>query len=811
MSDINYQNVILASLLHDIGKFIQRAEYYKGFKFSGTDKDLFLKDFKGKQSHFHALYSYKYLSEEFPWPDFIREDKNRVSTISSIAGHHHVGGNSLEEYCVIAGDRVSSGHDREAIEDSENNIKSTPLRSAFTFIENSEKNILGMPLERLKDLKIDQFNYKKSISVEEYKSFFELFKKDLDKISNSKCFEQYIQRILSILEEYWSCIPSAVYNTLPTVSLFDHSKLTASISSTLYKYYEEFYKENKTTPTFSDINSKENKPIVILNGDLSGIQNFIFGISKNEAKNSAKLLRGKSFLVQAISKSIIIKVLKKFNLSSIAQLADAGGNFSLMIPNTSSNHKILEEIKNDLQNYFLKKYNGEIFPALVISDPFELDILIKDKNDTDKTNYTDIYKTNQDRLQIAKKRKFDKLIKDGVFKIERKDKNYSKPNCKFCEKNPATDEIDEIKICKSCEDSIRIGKELTKKHKYVLYHTRSEKEYFEIIDDISIEFIKDEKDIEFKESDLYVESLDSKNNEYYPASNIASHIPLKYNSEDFYSLSDIAKCSFRGRELLSLVKADVDNLGFVFGWDLKYKTISAFTYLSRALTLFWGRYLKQFIEDNYPNIYIIFAGGDDLALIGNSEDILFFMKDLKEQFDKYTLKNLTFSAGVFNFKEHFPLRKGIEKGEEELEKSKHFERIIEGKKRSKNSITLFNQTIPWDQLNEVIDISEMVYKTNELDTTKVSLSFWYRLFKKFKNQQKIQLQIEKEETFNTSILLNKSHLVYDLNRNFSDDKYKEFKLKMFNYVNQFGLENNSLPTIITGLSYGMNYLRDKTK
>ena len=80
MSNIEYQNVILAGLLHDIGKFLQRSEYYEGYEFDEVDRNNFLKEIDGKQSHYHALYSYEFLLNEFPWPDFINDDrKEKIS------------------------------------------------------------------------------------------------------------------------------------------------------------------------------------------------------------------------------------------------------------------------------------------------------------------------------------------------------------------------------------------------------------------------------------------------------------------------------------------------------------------------------------------------------------------------------------------------------------------------------------------------------------------------------------------------------------------------------------------------------------
>ena len=93
----------------------------------------------------------------------------------------------------------------------------------------------------------------------------------------------------------------------------------------------------------------------------------------------------------------------------------------------------------------------------------------------------------------------------------------------------------------------------------------------------------------------------------------------------------------KGFEALGILKADVDNLGTIFSFGIKNKTISKVASLSRQLNYFFSLYLPYLLKNNkkYKNIYTVFAGGDDLFLIGPWNIIIDFSKELNEEFRLY--------------------------------------------------------------------------------------------------------------------------------------------------------------------------------
>lgn len=136
-----------------------------------------------------------------------------------------------------------------------------------------------------------------------------------------------------------------------------------------------------------------------------------------------------------------------------------------------------------------------------------------------------------------------------------------------------------------------------------------------------------------------------------------------------------------GIERLGVLRADVDNLGAAFvagfldaspGQPGKYVTLSRTATLSRQLSLFFKGYINQLCAGCLPaqeeafglgptrpgagrQVSIVYAGGDDMFLVGAWDDILGLAVDLRRAFARYTGGRLSFSAGVGLFRSSYPV------------------------------------------------------------------------------------------------------------------------------------------------------------
>ncbi|MBK8185554.1 MAG: hypothetical protein IPK63_22715 [Candidatus Competibacteraceae bacterium] len=96
--------------------------------------------------------------------------------------------------------------------------------------------------------------------------------------------------------------------------------------------------------------------------------------------------------------------------------------------------------------------------------------------------------------------------------------------------------------------------------------------------------------------------------------------------------------------------------------------MSRYASLSRMLDLFFTGYLQERLRQEYPHTYTVYAGGDDLLLIGPWRQTLALTTDLRSSSSAYVggNPNITLSAGVALCKANQPLNRTVWEAEERL-------------------------------------------------------------------------------------------------------------------------------------------------
>ena len=130
--------------------------------------------------------------------------------------------------------------------------------------------------------------------------------------------------------------------------------------------------------------------------------------------------------------------------------------------------------------------------------------------------------------------------------------------------------------------------------------------------------------------------------------------------------------------------------------------MARFAGLSRMLNYFFSDRLVRLVEQEYPNIYVVFAGGDDLFLLGPWTDIVAFTQRLGNEFVHYVAHNedVTLSAGVSIDKPMLPIRAIADHAEALLEHAKDYGDDITSKK---NAVSLFSTTVHWNDFNKLLE------------------------------------------------------------------------------------------------------------
>lgn len=410
------REIIISAFLHDIGKFAQRADIEQ-YKAKNMEDSLcpFVKE-KGYFSHKHTLYTQGFMEANSTRNVLHKLETEKIDIVKVIqlAANHHKP-SSFEEWLIAHADRLSSGSDRlhEFERDNEHKYYETP------FIEIvSEVNLKNQQKCELKKI---------SLGREEYKKMWNDFETEFCNLKY-RDYENFIEELDNLLKKHTGIIPSAT-NADADIGLYQHAKTTAAFASALYEYY----KENKMQ--FTEFLPKDEQIFLFINGDLSGIQKYIFDIKITE--DSAKKLRAKSFEIKELCNSESKKLAKEFGVSYANVLTNAGGKFLLVVPNTSKNRELLPELKLKIEEKFVEKFAGKL--SLNISTGIPATAA-----DLEAKNIKKLLLNISHQADIAKQNKFQAYIikygaKLNVFddeQIEKKEKELANEGTKLRNKPP---------------------------------------------------------------------------------------------------------------------------------------------------------------------------------------------------------------------------------------------------------------------------------------------------------------------------------------------------------------------------------------
>ena len=680
----------LGALLHDIGKIVRRA---------------------GLDSKEHSKAGSNYLKNNNLLAD-------RYKEIYDTIDYHHakyLSSADLKEdslaYIVYEADNIASGIDRVKYEDKQirgNEIDS--LNSIFNVIR-IEKNNLKKTF-KLFDFDKNGFNMPTSNSIKLINSDY---KKIIDHIKdNLNSFKENInpEKLAIVLEACCSYFPSSSYVDTPDISYYDHVKLTAAISACFYLYDKENNIQNFKEEYFSDID-RNKKKFLLVSGEFSGIQNFIYTIS---SKMAMKSLRGRSFYLELFAEHIIDEILSTLELSRINLLYSGGSHFYLLLPNIEKTKEILDSYKEKINSFILEKMGTTIYFEMVYTETSAEELGNGLSEKIKKENRVgELFRKTSNKVSKAKLSKYSlgqlKELFDENSSIN-KIHSYTK-ECKICKKaedekileNNARDFRDEagIELCSSCMGYINLGRDISK-----LYHTNDdfiiEKECENIEKGVVFpKYLEGYVSILINDKSYILKNMDKIHRYYAINSNytgdklcrniwVGNYNIAENGKENLIEFKNLVKKS-KGIERLAVFRADVDNLGTLFqsGFEDKtskepYKnvTLSKSVVLSRYLSDFFKRKINLILEkkeaakdsneifkkycdiicennSNPRDIVIVYSGGDDVFAIGTWNDIIEFSIDLRTAFKEFTNDKITLSAGIGFFSENYPIHQMAEK------------------------------------------------------------------------------------------------------------------------------------------------------
>ena len=683
------ESLVLAALLHDIGKFWQR-----------TSHPL---EEKGR--------AYDLLSHQFILDHFGQTWSQSADLVSI----HHRPDDYLSKLIRLA-DHMSL-QQREHQEEGALAVKQLP--SVFSQIGTSSSPYY-FPLKPL-DLHRDTIFPSQETDKQPDKSYTILwddFVRETTAVTGlyEADFPSLIYTFYHLLCKFTWCIPSACNGDIPDVSLFDHLRTTCAIALSLYRSGISEADVDLLLQGGSD--AAEEKPCLsLIGGDICGVQRFLYS---HTSKVTAQGLRGRSFYLELLTEVAALWLLRQLGLYTANLLYVGGGRFYVLAHQIDN--ETLSSLRRDFSQALLKHHHGELYLALATQE-----LCPQDFNHFSKA-WADIEK----QLGREKQRKFGDLTAREFYEEILKPKDAGEPAdiCAVCgaekpRRQFAESEARECDLCHSLKD---LGEQLADANYLLIAPTEGAQPNIQVQGWLNLFFfglgfvvrLLDEP----HQADLNrlgpgaillrLNSTDFLNTKVISALNIVKNPPAlgfrflaqvlpckKDEPGEIADFETLAQAS-EGVPFLGVLRMDVDNLGWLFqhglGEDTSISRLCSMSFLLRLFFEGWLNSLCATWNSHYgeDKAYAIYAGGDDLFITSSWSDIAQLAWNIHCDFSEFACYNtwLHISGGTTFDDPRLPLYQLAEAAAESLESGA---KRIQGK----NAFTFLGQTLTWSQFEKV--------------------------------------------------------------------------------------------------------------
>lgn len=782
---------VLAALLHDVGKLLERGEIFPEARTDETALS-FLPQSGGRMTHYHAAHTWAFciwLEERFAC---LRRD-HQTAWKEWAAAHHRNDETGFEATVIRVADRLSSSEREEGEYYSRGMHRKTllePVLERVALDKNSpclatmhryplapldsgrdgcfprDGSDLGLTLVKDPEAAIQSpSSWNHLLAPEpklaEYCALAEGLMHDLESLAEA-CpeigLEHLLTTMLTLLERYTANVPSATNVRHPDISLFDHMRTTAAIAQGLY-----VQQENKEKP-FEGLQTSNDPKWVMVCGDFSGIQKFIYNLTN---KGAAKGLRGRSFYVQLFCRVCAEHILKRLGLTKTALLYNSGGKFYMLAAETQQK-KILEARK-EINAWLLDHFQGDVFFGLGFC-PVTADMFVQGR-------MGEAWKETAESLGRDRLRKFSEFISPDFFALQA-DFDPSR-SCPVCGSRDMDGQHTE---CASCQSLAQIGVWLKDSQALFAVNGQDVERAAAHLNTVRvITFAALDTAVFFLNGDglRKLNGLRSKSGVLTALNHLADQQMAEVQLGDYglerlylgrwqagkqvkdsgepWNFDDYADHS-RGISRLGILRMDVDNLGLIFIQGLQYPqrgsvnvdgtikdgwgevlrnednspqlkpmaSISRMATLSRQLNHYFSAYLPRILENrNFDRCQIIYAGGDDLFIIGSWDQLPELAKAVRDEFGHFTCQNPNFSisGGITLQRARYPLFKGAALAGEAESRAKHVRAGWTGadNMRHKDGFCFMDVAVPWEDMEMVFDMRDMI--TDELSESRGLLGY----------------------------------------------------------------------------------------
>ncbi|MGQ9652280.1 MAG: type III-A CRISPR-associated protein Cas10/Csm1 [Phycisphaerae bacterium] len=773
--------IALAAFLHDIGKVFQRAEAPLSDQARRMASQI-CPTYQGRSSHLHVLWTNDFLEEHLGWlpPTLDR------AYVNQLASHHHRPSDP-EHYLISEGDRLASGHDRREAESAEQaGYKKTPLLSVFGQIgfdrQGNHDSGCHLPQVLRPDESVfPQDNPERSL-VKEYAAVCKVIADSLR--SWPTIPESMVCAAIECLS--MRCLTTIPASTIdePDVSLHDHARLGAAFASAIHAALRDGELDQH------EVTNRSADRFILASGDLSGIQNYLFDMPQDTRRGMARACRARSFYLAMLTHAASVRLLQALGLTDFNRVMDAGGRFVLLTQNTPAALKALDDARREMDEWCAHRHAGSL--------TINLDWSLRCRGqDFMGDSFPDLHRRLQRAVDTSKRRKLAGWLQEnGHWSTQHQVLPFVHDRALRMQQYEA-----DIELGRCLPEACYVGLWQGTPPSGMLKEPRD-------VLGLRMQLYREPPSVEDmgRSASFFGIRWPESNSEWIPFRDMASYVP-RLNKTDVDTLladpdssrgtgdedapttgrpatfEDLALFSRRwsgdnaakrsGQAAIACLKADADRLGFLFsngfGADISFGRVAT---LSRTMDFFFRSFLSgRFAQPpsdhpDYRHVYTVFAGGDDLMLIGPWHVMLDLAADLHKWFAKLSGDNpdVTLSAGLAMGHGRVPVSTLACVAEEQLEAAKN---------QGRNRICLFNDVFQWNDYQSAMKdarrLDDILTQGEDRGQLPLKSGFVYRLLQ----YEKMARKVEEARSGQTSLRLEhlhgeltwRSHLSYDIERN----------------------------------------------
>jgi CRISPR-associated protein Csm1 len=702
------QQVALAALLHDVGKFAQRAEADPEVcPALPNPRDFVVTDPRGRLSYHHAAFTWHFIEQHFPW---LATPGGKDGSVARWAACHHKP-TSVWEWIVAEADRLSSGFDTGHPDESTagwanvHTARLVPILAAIGDAPNADGYEVALaPLATDERLFPGPAAIRtRQQAADEYRNLFAQFARAARTLAESDP-GTFFQAFSSIYERYAWCVPASTGGHSRDTSLFEHSRAAAAIAAVLSA---ELLRRG--TPSIERLRDRNARRYALAVGDLGGIQRFLYTIS---ARNAARALRGRSLVLQLLTDAIGNRIARELGMPPAVILYNGGGKIWMLIP--ASARGPAREIAERIDLGLHQRYAARLSFTLGIADLSGRDFI--------DHNIAERFAAASHDLQIRRRRRFAGLLRthyDEVF-APYGDPVIEQP-CGLCGKLASLDILQDepLQACEECRQFEDLGRTAIRattimradgpdwKRRLSECRTRLDSATAFDLPDLEAGYLlyagSWQDAIAAAGEGVCVMRLNQPPDADILETRAAVGMWLtglsRAHDETGASLDfDGLAQSSTGVKRLAVLRMDVDSLGEIFRSGLgRNPTLSRITALSRNLSYFFGGHLSHLLSAPqwHGQAQVIYSGGDDLFVVAAWSTAPQLAREIRVRFGRLVAGNSAWglSGGVAVVRPRHPIASAAELAGEEEHRAKQYAGRSGG--RTKDAIRFLDETMSW--------------------------------------------------------------------------------------------------------------------